>query len=126
MLNREEYESLKKSCKGWGRERLAQYGVEWPPAHGWRKMLLQEYEQRDGKQTKRKHFDKKEFDYLEILFEKQLKLTARWYERISGQAPWLDGERDRIECLQEELTAEINRIIGTRELKDISAYTHLI
>lgn len=35
-----DLESLKRSIKGWTREKLASYGIPWPPPRGWRKQLL--------------------------------------------------------------------------------------
>jgi ribonuclease HI len=39
---RKEIESLKTSNGGWTRERLARWGVPWPPPKGWKKKLLNE------------------------------------------------------------------------------------
>jgi hypothetical protein len=64
-------------------------------------------------------FKTQRHDYLEILAGKQRKLTARWYARISGQVPWEDGEREKIDAEQEAIAQEMNRVIGLRELKSI-------
>ena len=44
MLTQEDYRCLKQSVRGWTTKRLASYGVPWPPAKGWRKRLIREYE----------------------------------------------------------------------------------
>jgi hypothetical protein len=43
-LSQSDYESLKRSVKGWTARKLKSYGVPWPPQHGWRKALIKEYE----------------------------------------------------------------------------------
>ena len=50
-------------------------------------------------------------DELENALYEERKLTARWYERMSGQSPWEPGGKDRIYSLMEALAAKVNRLI---------------
>ena len=48
---------------------------------------------------------------LEKALYEEKKLTSRWYERISGNAPWGPGEREKINELMDSLSVKISRLI---------------
>lgn len=47
-------------------------------------------------------------EVLDRLLLEDKSLTAKWYERMSGQIPWNPGEREKIETASEELAKKIN------------------
>lgn len=40
MVTEKEIEAAKTESGGWTRDKLAEWGVEWPPAKGWKKKLI--------------------------------------------------------------------------------------
>ncbi len=46
---------------------------------------------------------------LKQLLKRERRLTERWYKRISGQVPWVEGERELIARLTAKLEAEIGQ-----------------
>ena len=54
-------------------------------------------------------------ELLESLLRQERKITARWYERISGQAPWKDGERELLNQMQDDMALQVDHLIGRQE-----------
>lgn len=52
-------------------------------------------------------------DDVESLLQEQKKLTAIWYEKMSGQRPWIDGEKASMELRFERQNADIKRLQGS-------------
>ena len=102
------FQRLKEGRGGFSRAQLAQWGVPWPPPKGWKSALLRGKPIPTVKPIERKEFDEE----LADLLREEKHLTARWYERISGQVPWKPGERERIDAKSDELSAQINRHIA--------------
>jgi hypothetical protein len=121
MLTKADYESLKSSVKGWDARKLRQYGIEWPPVHGWRQRLLREY--RSGAATRampEKKLTKPEPTELELQQEeyagRSRKLTCDWYLRISGQVPWRPGEKEVLDSQIETENGKWNHTQARIEL----------
>ena len=50
-------------------------------------------------------------DDVESLLQEQKKLTAIWYEKMSGQRPWKDGERKVIDSKFESQNKDIHSLL---------------
>ena len=110
MLSWEDYDSLKKSCKGWDARRLARYGIKWPPIHGWRKALLREFENKESDVA-----TPETCAVLEGLLSREKRLTAEWYARMSGEKPWMDGERETLDASMARLEIQIDPTSSSAE-----------
>lgn len=54
---------------------------------------------------------------FEAMLLQEKKLTAQYYQRISGEVPWGNGERHLLEDAQDVVAEEIDHSIGRRELR---------
>lgn len=64
-----------------------------------------------SKRSKWKRFRPGSNDELESALLEDRKLTARWYERISGQIHWGPGERGRLNASMEAQAKTVNSLI---------------
>jgi aminoglycoside/choline kinase family phosphotransferase len=44
---------------------------------------------------------------LEELLQQEKKLTAKWYARMSGEVPWMQGEKQGYDAVFASLSAKI-------------------
>ena len=49
---------------------------------------------------------------LEAAFNRERHLTALWYQRISGNVGWLDGERERLSREMDAATAAVHLLMA--------------
>jgi hypothetical protein len=115
MLSRADYVSLRETVKGWNARKLASYGIHWPPKHGWRKRLLDEFEGTDktatngkkiGSGWKNRRPDSNEELEASLLDEKLL--TAHWYLRMTGAINWMEGEKESVMIQMDAISERIN------------------
>lgn len=116
MLTESDYLSLKRSCKGWTARRLARYGVKWPPQQGWRRVLLREYEcAHKGRMAgpfRATPAPKNRDEELVELLDREKRITAQWYLKMSGEVGWEPGEREVFSRTFQSLSHEIRRVEG--------------
>jgi len=49
---------------------------------------------------------------LEDLLQQEKKLTTKWYARMSGEVPWMEGEKAGFDMVAERLAARIDSRIA--------------
>jgi hypothetical protein len=130
MLSRADYVSLRETVKGWNARKLASYGIHWPPAHGWRKKLLTEYETGGkGEATIRAHTPKVKQpkwkklrpdsnQELEDDLHAERRLTADWYDRMTGAINWMEGEKESVRIQMDAISERINALIANNRPLD--------
>ncbi len=122
MTNRQDFTEMFKSPKGgWTRKNLAQIGVKWPPVKGWRSRLLLGLDPNIQDPNRPRQAKPNQYDELEIALQAEKTLTAKWYQRISGQIAWQPGEREAISIQMEAQAANVNRLIQQKAASDFAA-----
>jgi hypothetical protein len=112
------------SVKGFTAKRLKELGVPWPPPHGWKRWLLGKSKNAVGVAYRPKPAASTRAvevipPILSSLLQREKRLTAYWYERMSGAKAWLDGEKEQVMAESEKIAMEINHYIGRQELRSI-------
>lgn len=150
LLSESDYQSLKKSVKGWTAQKLLGYGIEWPPVKGWRKRLIRQYEgghrrsvesvreripvtssrERrnvkrfyvNGTLTKAQDMTDAQLD-RERVAECERKATREWYKRMSGEVRWKDGERESFRIRFDGFSKEIDGLDRRIAAEEFAAMT---
>jgi hypothetical protein len=97
MLTPQDYQSLKRSVKGWTAKKMAQYGLLWPPVHGWRTRLLKEYERADRTEPVKSSAWKTAPAIVVPPHGDVHKRTRQEWESILPNTRWLYKQRNRLE-----------------------------
>ena len=70
-----------------------------------------------SKKSKWRKFRPESNEVLEELLYRERILMAEWYELMSGQVLWSDGERQSMAKEQEAIALTIDHLIGKEELR---------
>lgn len=57
---------------------------------------------------------------LHSLLHAERKNTALWYSKISGQVPWMPGERESVQAKFEAMCVKIDQLIGQPEAVELT------